>query len=119
MAFEIDIQERIIQFAARIIKLCNTLPKTTAGDQLARDLLRSGITPAAYHSGALSAVDLSEFIHNLNLAVKDLNESEVWMRVIVAAEVLPENKVSPLLDECNQLQRIIKSSIKTASETAS
>ena len=119
MTFEIDIQERIIQFAARIIKFCETLPNTLAGNQIASELLRSGLTPAALHSGAINALDGSEFIKKLRMAVKDLNESEVWLRIIIAGDLLPENKVDPLLDECLQLQRIIRAGIKTARETAS
>lgn len=119
MAFEIDIQERIIQFAARIIKFCEAMPKTMAGNQIAGELLRSGLTPAAHHSGAINALEASDFINSLRIAVKDLNESEVWLRIIIAGDILPENKVDPLLDECKQLQRIIKAGIKTALETAS
>jgi four helix bundle protein len=118
MAFEIEIQERIIQFAARIIKFCDILPKTNAGTQIAKELLRSGIMPAALHSGAVHANDSSDAIRILTGAVKDLNESEVWLRIIIASEMLPENKAGPLLEECQQLQRILTASIKTVSETA-
>lgn len=119
MALEIDIQERIIQFAARIIKFCETLPNTMAGNQIAGELLRSGLTPAAHYSGAINSLDASEFINRLRMAIKDLNESAVWLRIIIAGDLLPDNKVDPLLDECQQLQRIIKAGIKTARETAS
>ncbi len=72
-----DIQERLIRFAARIIKVCDALPSTVAGRHVAGQLLRCGTAPAPQHGEARSAESPDDFIHKLKIAVKELNESEV------------------------------------------
>ena len=112
-----DLQERLIRFAARIIKVCNALPKTPAGEHISGQLLRSGTSPAPHHAEARSAESSADFIHKLKIAVKELNESEVWLRIIIASDMLPASRLEDLLDECDQLQRILSSSIKTARQS--
>ena len=114
-----DIQERLVLFAARIIKVCDSLPRTQAGRHVAGQLLRSGTAPAAHHGEARGAESTADFIHKLKVAVKELNESEVWLRIVIAADMLPATQLADLLDECGQLQRILGASIKTARNSAS
>ena len=109
-----NIQERLILFAARIIKASLALPKTPAGKHIAGQLLRSGTSPAPNHGEARSAESTADFIHKLKISVKELNESEVWIRIIIASDLMPAALLEPLLDECIQLQRILNTSIKTA-----
>jgi four helix bundle protein len=109
-----DIQERLIRFAARIITVCDALPSSIAGRHVAGQLLRSGTAPAPQHGEARSAESTDDFIHKLKIAVKELNESEVWLRIIIVSEMLPTSQLTDLLDECEQLQRILSASIKTA-----
>ncbi|MEZ4865702.1 MAG: four helix bundle protein [Caldilineaceae bacterium] len=113
-----DIQERLIQFAARVIKACDTLPKTAAGKHIAGQLLRSGTSPAANHGEARSAESTADFIHKLKISTKELNESEVWLRIIIASDLIPRHMLDSLLDESTQLQRILNASIKTARRSA-
>ncbi len=112
-----DIQERLIQFAARVIKVCDTLPRTTAGRHIAGQLVRSGMAPAAHHAEARSAESPKDFIHKLKIAVKELNESEVWMRIVVASNMHSRNMLADIIDECQQLQRILNASIKTVRDS--
>ena len=50
-----DIEERLIDFAVRVIILCDNLPGTRAGNHLAGQLLRSGTAPAAHYAEARGA----------------------------------------------------------------
>ena len=109
-----DIQEQLISFAARVIRLCDKLPKKLAGRHIAGQLVRCGTAPAAHHAEARSAESSSDFIHKLKIAVKELNESEVWLRIVVASGLQQQHMLAPLIDECQQLQRILSASIKTA-----
>jgi len=113
-----DLQERLIQFAARIIKVSNALPNTIAGRHIAGQLLRSGTAPASHHAEARSAESHADFIHKIKIGVKELNETEVWLRIIVASEIMPASRLADLIDECQQLQRIFSASIKTARQSA-
>lgn len=118
MARGADIQERLIQFGARIIKVCGALPKSMAGKHLSGQLLRSGTAPAAPYGEARSAESPSDFVHKLKIAVKELNESEVWLRMIIASELIESYLLSAILDECIQLERILGASISTARKNA-
>ena len=60
----------------------------------------------------------TDFIHKLKIAVKELNESEVWLRILIAANMRTKDQLAPQLDECNQLQRILSASIRTARNNA-
>ncbi len=108
-----DIQERLIAYAARIIRVTGALPKIAAGH-----LLHSGTAPAAHYAGGHSAESPADFVHQLKIAVKELNESEVWLRIIVASDMLPQYKAASLLGESDQRQRFLSASIKTARKSA-
>ena len=114
----IDLQDRLIQFAARIIKVSGALPNTIAGRHISGQLLRCGTAPASHHAEARSAESHADFIHKMKIGVKELNETEVWLKVIIASELVPKSRLTDLLDECIQLQKIFNSSIKTARQSA-
>ncbi len=108
-----DIQERLIDFAVRIITLCSGLPKTYAGKHVAGQLLRSGTSPAPNYGEARGAESTKDFAHKLGIVLKELNESWVWLEIIKRSEILPHNRVDPLISECLELRKIIASSIHT------
>ena len=110
----IDIQERLIKFAVRIIKISEKLPNTRAGKHISGQLLRSGTSPAPNHAEARGAESSNDFIHKLKIAVKELNETEVWLKIIIEADMLDISSVANSLDECQQLGRILAASIRTA-----
>lgn len=109
-----DIEERLIDFAVRIIKLCDNLPKTRAGNHITGQLLRSGTAPAALYAEARGAESIKDFVHKLKLCLKELNESRVWLKIIIRSEILAKAKLHPLSQECDELCRIVNASIKTA-----
>ncbi len=108
-----DIQERLIDFAVRIIKLSAALPKTYAGKHIANQLLRSGTSPAPNYGEARGAESKKDFSHKLGVVLKELNESWVWLEIIQRSEMLPQNRINPLTSECLELRKIIGSSIHT------
>ena len=109
-----DLQDRLIKFAARIIKVSAALPKNIAGRHIANQMLRSGTAPAAHHAEARAAESPSDFVHKMKIGAKELNETEVWLRIIIASEMLPAPHLAGVLKECNELQRIFATSINTA-----
>ena len=109
-----DIQERLIQFAAKIITLCDTLPHTPTGDHIAGQLLRSGTAPALNRVEALSTKTPAEYLRNLKLALKALDQSEFWLRIIIASDILSQNMLAPLITDCQHLQRILSAGINYA-----
>jgi four helix bundle protein len=102
-----NIEERLIDFAVRVIRVCDTLPKTYTGRHIHGQLIRSGTSPAPNYAEARGAESGKDFIHKLKIVLKELNESRVWLKIVIRAEILPEKLLHELLDECDQLCRII------------
>ena len=109
-----EIENRLIDFAVRIIKVADALPNTPAGKHIAGQLLRSGTSPAPNYAEARGTESRADFVHKLKLALKELNESCVWLRMICRAKLLKEELLSELIDENEQLCRIVNSSVMTA-----
>lgn len=109
-----DIEERLVEFAVRIITVSAQLPKTMAGRHVARQILRSGTSPAPNYAEARGAESRKDFIHKLKICLKELNETRVWLRIIVGGNLIAAPRLANLQQECDELCRILAASIKTA-----
>jgi four helix bundle protein len=110
-----DLEERLVDFAVRIIRITESLPKTTIGKHIAGQLIRSGTSPAPNYGEAQSAESRADFIHKIKIALKELRETRVWLLIIVRADLInPASKLDSVLDENNQLISIFVTSIGTA-----
>jgi four helix bundle protein len=110
-----DLEERLLEYAGRIIKLIDKLPNSRAGNHIAGQLLRSGTSPYPNHGEAQSAESAKDFIHKMRVCLKELRESERWLKLILKASLLQgERLTSELLQETEELIKIFVSSIKTA-----
>jgi len=110
-----DLQDRMVDYAVRIIKLSEALPESKAGKHVSSQLLRSGTSPAPNYGEAQSAESKADFLHKLKVALKELRETEVWLKIIVKAEMIkPVSQLAPLLQETDELGAILFTSIETA-----
>lgn len=110
-----DIEDRLIDFAVRVIKLCESLPAShIASLHIKKQLVRSATAPAPNYGEARNAESSKDFIHKLKVALKELNESRIWLKMIVRAEIVKPELLEGLIDECDQLCRILSASIHTA-----
>ena len=109
-----DIQKRLIDFAVNIINLSSKLPKSSAGKHIAGQILRSGTSPAPNYAEARSAESSKDFIHKLKVALKELNETKVWLQIIIQSQMMSNAECASLQKECDELCRILSASVKTA-----
>ena len=109
-----DLEERLIDFAARCIKVAESLPSTRAGLHLADQLTRSGTSPALNYGEAQAAESRKDFIHKMKICLKELRETAICLRIIVRSKMLIFEKLQPLLNEVNELISIFVTSINTA-----
>jgi len=110
-----DLQDRFIDYSVRIIKVSEKLPATSTGKHISLQLLRSGTSSAANYGEAQSAESKADFIHKLKITLKELRETEVWLKIIERSELIkPKTKLLPLIQETNELISIIFKSIDTA-----
>ncbi len=112
-----DLEDRLIDFAVRVIITAESLPKNKAGNHIAGQLIRSGTSPAPNYGEAQSAESRADFIHKMKVSLKELRETLVWLKMIKRARFIePSSKIEPLLDENNQLISIFVTSLQTAKE---
>ena len=110
-----DLRDRLVDYAVRIIRLSEALPETKAGKHVSSQILRSGTSPAPNYGEAQSAESKADFIHKLKVALKELRETGIWLKIIVKAEmVAPASHLDSLLQETDELAAILFASIETA-----
>jgi four helix bundle protein len=112
-----DIEERLIDFAVRVIRVCEAMSEKPAEKHIRGQLLRSGTSPAPNYGEARGAESGRDFAHKLKIVLKEMNECRVWLKIMIRAEFLSEKRLEALLDECDQLCRIISASIHTTKKT--
>jgi len=111
---EQDLRLRTKQFALRILKLCDNLPRTKAADVISRQLLRSGTSVAANYRAAQRARSKAEFIAKLGIVEEEVDASCFWLEMLVDAEIVKEALLDDLRSEAEQLTKITVASINTA-----
>ena len=104
---ERDLKKRLKQYALRIIRLYESLPKTGAVHILSHQLLRSGTSPGAQYSEACRAKSNADFISKIEGALQELEESLYWLELLIEGNFVTENKLKPLCDETNELISIL------------
>ncbi|MCL4864015.1 MAG: four helix bundle protein [Caldilineaceae bacterium] len=109
-----DIEDRLINFAVRIIKVCGSLPETPEARHVRGQLSRSGAAPAPHYAEARGAESTRDFIHKLGICLKEINESKIWLLVIQRSEMLPAELLTAIIQEADELAKIISTSIRTA-----
>jgi four helix bundle protein len=110
-----DLEERLIDFAVRIIRTAESLPKTKVGNHVAGQLIRCGTSPAPNYGEAQSAESRSDFIHKMKVCLKELRETKVWLLMIVRANLIKTvSQLDTLINENDELISIFVSSINTA-----
>jgi four helix bundle protein len=108
------LEDRLLEFAARCGKVVDALPETRMGRHVAGQLVRCGTAAAPNYAEACAAESRADFIHKLRIALKELHESRVWLKLCVKSQLLPPSRLVPLTDECTQLLKILDKSIVTA-----
>jgi four helix bundle protein len=114
-----NLEKRIISFAASIVSLSSKLPRTAQARHIGDQILRSGTAAAANYAEARAAESRADFIHKLKVVSKELNETSVWLELIVQTDLLVGETIGGVLEENRELCRIISASIRTARASGS
>lgn len=109
-----DLGERLLDYGARIIKLVESLPNTLVGRRVADQLLRRGTSIGANYEEARGVESKDDFVHKLQIALKELRESNYWLRLLVKSGKISAERMADLLGESNQLCAILSKSVATA-----
>jgi four helix bundle protein len=114
-----DLKDRTKSFAVRIVKLGHALPQNSAGWVLGKQLLRSGTSVAANYRAVCRSRSDVEFIAKMGVVIEEADETAFWLELLVASDVVAEERLAPLLKEANELLRICASSRTTVSKRIS
>ena|ERR1043165_6407137 len=103
-----DIKERAFAFALRIVKLCQHLDKQPGVSRtLAYQLLKAGTSVGANIEEAQAGQSRPDFISKNSIALKEARECNYWLRLLIAARIMPEKRLAELRDEAEELMRIL------------
>ncbi len=109
-----DIKERTFIFGVRVIKLVGKLPRTVAGIEVGRQLIRAGTSVGSNMEEADAAMSKKDFIKHTKIARKEARESRFWLSIITAADLLQDPEVPALTQEADELVRILSGIITSA-----
>ena len=108
------LEERLIEFAARIIFLASKLPRSCQGPHIANQIVRCATAAAANYAEARGAESRADFVHKMKIVQKELNETLVWLRIIVKSCFVRGELMNELIAENKELCRVIGASVRTA-----
>jgi four helix bundle protein len=113
-----DLEERLLEFSANIIQLIDGLPNTRAANHVTGQLLRCGTSPLGNHGEVQAAQSRRDFVHKLRICLKEFKETRRWLRLLKRSQLLPTQKMEPILQETEELIRIFAASVRTAEKNA-
>jgi four helix bundle protein len=110
-----DLEDRLVDFACRMIDVIEALPNSRTGNYLAGQLIKSCHSPALNYGEVQGAESRSDFIHKLRICQKELKECRAGLKIIIRKELIkPIEKLSGIFRETEELIAIIGKSIDTA-----
>ena len=109
-----ELEDRIVCFAARCVKACAALPTKAVGSaSFADQLFRSSTGIAANYAEACEAESAKDFVHKLKIAMKELSETRIWLKLIGKTEYVENETLADLIVESKELSRILSASVTT------
>ena len=108
-----DLTERAFAFAVQVVSLCRLLnEKPGVARTLANQLLHSGTSIGANVEEGQSSQSEADFIAKYSITCKEARETHYWLRLLVASEIVVEEQLSGLMNECNELISILTTIVK-------
>ena len=109
-----DIKERSFRFAVRIIKFVQTLPRNYLSQKIGGQLLDSGCSVGANVEEATGGFSKKDFTYKMGVALKEAREANYWLRLIKVSEIAKGAELDFLLNESEELKKILASIVKTS-----
>ena len=109
-------KEKFMAFSIRMVKLKNYLNEQKHEYNIADQIQRSGTSIGANYSEACDAESKADFVHKLHIALKEANETMYWLKVLYGSEFISKNQYDELMNDLDEIYKILFSSVKTAKE---
>jgi len=109
-----SLSDRLLNFAANVMKLVSQLSKTYAGRHVSGQLFRSATSAGANYEETCGAESRADFVHKLQIVQKELKETRYWQLLIKKSELVKTSNLDQLTQEAGELAKIIAKSVVTA-----
>lgn len=110
-----ELLARTKAFSLRVLKVVDQLPNTAAGRAIASQLVRSGTAIGANYRAACRGRSRAEFAAKLGIVAEEADETLYWLELIGESGLLPQVRLSEIMQEANELTAIFTSARRTAS----
>lgn len=110
------ILDKSFSFAIKIVNLYRKLVNEKKEYILSKQLLRSGTSIGANTREGVNGVSRADFKNKLGIALKEAKETEYWLELMIATDILTEKEANVTLKECNKICRILSSIIKKCND---
>ena len=114
---EQELKERLKSFAVRVIRMVDSMPNTVSAMAIAKQVVRSGTSPVANYRAACLGKSKKDFLNKLKMVEEEMDETSLWLELIMECEILPRRRVESLYAESQELLKIIISSILTTQQS--
>lgn len=108
------LRDKSYKFALRIVKLCQHLADERKEFVMSKQVLRSGTSIGVNIEEANQVQSKSDFVHKLSISQKESFETHYWIRLLRDSNFLAGKIADSLLEDCEEIQKLITFSIKTA-----
>lgn len=109
-----ELKKRTKKFHIDVIKICDALPRTAAGFELAKQVIRSAGSVGSNYRAANRAKSTADFIYKIEIIIEEADESMYWLEVCEEADLLKKIYTMPLINEANELVSIFVAVVKTS-----
>ena len=113
---ELEMKKRTKVFGVQVIELLETLPHSRTANALANQLIRSATSVGANYRAACRSQTKLVFVAKMSIVIEEADETTYWLELIRDAELIKADLLSSLLDEAEQILKIMIASRKTAEQ---
>lgn len=110
---ENEFKNRTKHIALRVIRLVESLPKTSSAQIIGKQLLRSATSVGANYRAACRGKSLADVIHKPAIVEEEADESLYWLEILAESNIITANKLANLMYDMNEIVAMTVSSIKT------
>jgi four helix bundle protein len=111
------LQEKSYKFALRIVKLSQYLNDEKHEFVLSKKILDSGTAVGVLIEEASQGENKTDFLQKYSVANKEAFKTNFWLRLLRDGSFLSEKQAQSLLDDCEELQKLLIASLKTAKKS--
>ncbi|MBQ9655657.1 MAG: four helix bundle protein [Prevotella sp.] len=107
-------QDKCLNFAVRVVNLCDFLNKEKSEFKIADQLYRSGTSIGANYSEAQCAISKNDFIAKVYISLKECNESLFWLQLLRRTNKLTPSQFDSIYQDCEELKRLLTTITKSS-----